>query len=70
MALVSCPECAAQVSDQAPACPQCGRPLGTSRVRTSEESFWMRSRGCGDIVLYGTLILLLLLILACRDCAA
>lgn len=27
MALVTCPDCSTQVSDQAPACPRCGRPL-------------------------------------------
>jgi len=27
MALVRCPECGAEVSDAAPQCPKCGRPL-------------------------------------------
>lgn len=27
MALISCPECNAEVSDQAPACPKCGHPI-------------------------------------------
>ncbi len=27
MALIRCPECSAQVSDKAPACPACGAPL-------------------------------------------
>lgn len=27
MALVTCPDCGTQISDQAPACPKCGRPL-------------------------------------------
>lgn len=27
MALLKCPDCGAQVSDKAPACPQCGRPI-------------------------------------------
>lgn len=26
MALIECPDCGAQVSDAAPACPHCGRP--------------------------------------------
>jgi hypothetical protein len=26
MALITCPDCLRQISDQAPACPQCGRP--------------------------------------------
>ena len=29
MPLVSCPDCALTVSDQAPACPRCGRPLAS-----------------------------------------
>lgn len=29
MALIHCPECNNQISDQAPACPQCGYPLQT-----------------------------------------
>jgi hypothetical protein len=27
MALVTCPDCKTEVSDAAPACPKCGRPL-------------------------------------------
>ncbi len=27
MALIACPECNKQVSDQAPACPHCGFPI-------------------------------------------
>jgi hypothetical protein len=35
MALINCPECKHQVSDQAPTCPQCGTPIkGTSRNGT------------------------------------
>lgn len=30
MALIQCPDCAEQVSSNAPACPKCGCPLGTS----------------------------------------
>jgi hypothetical protein len=30
MALITCPECGAQVSDAAPACPQCGYPVATA----------------------------------------
>lgn len=26
MALITCPDCQKQISDQAPACPHCGRP--------------------------------------------
>ena len=27
MALITCPDCGKQLSDQAPACPNCGRPM-------------------------------------------
>jgi hypothetical protein len=30
MALINCPECGAQVSDAAPACPKCGYPIATA----------------------------------------
>jgi hypothetical protein len=31
MPLITCPDCGTQVSDQAPACVKCGRPIGGSR---------------------------------------
>jgi len=38
MALVICPDCSSQVSDAAPACPRCGRPIaGSDNRRTSSE---------------------------------
>jgi hypothetical protein len=30
LALISCPECSSQVSDKAPACPQCGAPIAAA----------------------------------------
>ena len=30
MALVTCPDCQAQISDAAPACPKCGRPMAAA----------------------------------------
>ena len=33
MPLINCPDCGHQVSDQAPACPQCGRPINTAIVQ-------------------------------------
>lgn len=35
MALINCPECQRQVSDQAPSCPQCGYPLASRGVSTN-----------------------------------
>lgn len=37
MAVVTCPDCGRQVSDQAQACPQCARPLASS-VQTIEQT--------------------------------
>ena len=31
MPLISCPDCGTEVSDQAPACVKCGRPIGRSQ---------------------------------------
>ncbi len=35
MALIKCPECGKEVSDQAPACIYCGYPLNTEQQQTS-----------------------------------
>ena len=32
MALVKCPDCGREVSDQAPSCPNCGRPMAARRA--------------------------------------
>jgi uncharacterized membrane protein YvbJ len=33
MALITCPECGAQISDKATTCPQCGHPMTTTVVK-------------------------------------
>ena len=35
MALIHCPECGKEISDRAPACPQCGYPLDTTQPSNS-----------------------------------
>ena len=45
MALINCPDCNAQVSDRAPACLKCGRPVGgnvTQLVRDADSQFESR----------------------------
>ena len=39
MALLTCPDCAHQVSDQAPSCPGCGRPMLKTEYRFIEVYF-------------------------------
>lgn len=36
MALVVCPDCGSQVSDQAPQCPKCGRPIAQAHAASSK----------------------------------
>lgn len=38
MALITCPDCQRQVSDRAPACPQCGSPLHTPPLGASQQA--------------------------------
>ena len=63
--LISCPDCQKEVSKFAQACPGCGRPMnvqkeagpqGPQRVITTEDSFLTRSRGLGDIIIFGPLL--------------
>ena len=73
MALIMCPDCKREVSDKAEACPHCGCPLSDTpkRVHTTEDSFLTRSRGFGDIILYGPFIVIffiILLVVAARGC--
>lgn len=50
MALIACPDCGHQVSDQAPACVNCGRPiLPTAAVTEICEVSLRRLRGLGLI---------------------
>ena len=61
MTLVKCTECGRDISSNATSCPHCGNPMRQSepqKIRTSEDSFTKRSRGCGDLILYGPIILI------------
>lgn len=53
MPLIKCPDCGREVSDQAPACVQCGRPIGgPSEVRDKDrqEAAYLESKGVLSIV--------------------
>lgn len=34
MSLISCPECASEISDKAPSCPKCGVPISAENIAT------------------------------------
>lgn len=55
MALVTCRDCGAQVSNQAPACPKCGRPMAA--VKTAGDTTLRRNRGCADLLILGPVLL-------------
>lgn len=70
--LTKCPDCQKEVSKLAQSCPGCGRPLLESpkaapeapkRVITTEDSVMTRSRGCGDIIIFGPFALILLVVM-------
>ena len=78
MALINCSECEGKVSDKAAACPHCGNPIRTPqpdqphaappqaappRVKTPDDNYLTRNRGCGDLVLYGGLLFILLVLI-------
>lgn len=75
MAVQPCRECGQTVSTEATSCPHCGAPApagapggaptppAPQRVQTTENSFLTRSRGCGDIVIFGPILLILLVAL-------
>jgi hypothetical protein len=52
MPLTACPDCQTQVSDAAPSCPKCGRPMGTALVRPVDGTSGM----AGSYSLFGAFI--------------
>lgn len=53
MALVQCPECAKQISDQAASCPHCGAPRATVKVDATQgvittQATGKSQKGCGS----------------------
>jgi endogenous inhibitor of DNA gyrase (YacG/DUF329 family) len=62
MALTPCPECGAQISDKAVACPQCGHPM-TALRRSAWQPF---GAGWMAILVIGVLLVLFALIGTCN----
>lgn len=50
MALISCSECGAQVSDLAPTCPHCGAPVAEATTATSSKTRNQHKRRVGLVV--------------------
>ena len=52
MSLTTCPDCSREVSDEAPACPHCGRPMKAQTVELTGKE-WKAGQllGCGLMVL-------------------
>ena len=65
MALIKCSACNREVSEAALACPSCGHPFRASYVKTAEDNVLTRNRGCGDIILFGPIILIVILVASC-----
>jgi ribosomal protein L40E len=68
MVLKPCPECQRKVSTSATSCPQCGYAFASARVKTSEDGVFTRSRGLGDLVLFGALAIAVVPILIIGFC--
>lgn len=49
MPLVTCPDCAREISDQAPACVHCGRPMQRPATGLAEMSLYGKRCGCGRL---------------------
>jgi hypothetical protein len=48
----------------AESCPNCGLPINPiEKIITTEDSLLTRNRGCGDIVLYGFFIIVLIVVI-------
>lgn len=66
--MFSCPDCGKNISKMAVACPNCGRPICQEkkqepvRVDFPKETVLTRNRGCGDIVIFGPVILLIIIV--------
>ena len=78
MALITCPDCGKQLSDQATACPNCGHPfrVGTpAKVEDTNAKGFLGKPGTGThtlnvtcaVILVG-IVLLVVLMVALRGC--
>lgn len=69
MALIDCPECGEEISEKAESCPHCGVPITLPQSSDGGgENFLNRNRGCGDIFIFGGLLLIVLFLFAIGSC--
>jgi hypothetical protein len=72
MALIACPDCAGQVSDQALACPHCGRPLRSmpappEKLRREARFLQSLTTGCGCLLILFVLAVVGVIVFLVRD---
>jgi len=70
MALIDCPECSKQISDQAAACPHCGHPIKSDDPEEPQpqqrEGLFLQSMNIGCAVVIGFVIVLIFLFIFTR----
>lgn len=66
MPLIRCPDCGTEMSDKAPACPKCGRPIAWNQPKGG---LFMRTlnAGCSVVLLIGAVLLAMILIGYCAS---
>lgn len=60
MALITCPDCQKQISDLAPACPNCGRPIAETNSQSASQKIKVDKSGgafCKALQLLGAIML-------------
>lgn len=59
MALIQCPDCSAQISDVAAACPHCGRPAAISKTTPETRAAEARRRSAWALTILGYVLVAL-----------
>ena len=57
MALTTCPDCQKQISDQAPACPYCGRPMQPGAISEKTQTIEVTGKSWKGMQLIGGLFI-------------
>lgn len=57
MSLIKCPDCGKEVSDKAPVCPNCGRPIAPSGIYSFLSQRWIVIIGAIIIIYIGMRIM-------------